>query len=78
MLTRLGELSALVLNFVEQPDIFDCDYRLISEGGQQLDLLIRIRPDGSTTKAEDADWYSLPHERDAKHRSEADNSLRIG
>src|SRR6516165_965394 len=68
VLARLGKLTALLLDFVEQPDILDSDYRLVGEVGQQLDLLARKRLDGSPTKSEDADWYSFSHEGDAEHR----------
>ena len=34
----LSELAALVLDFVEQPHVLDCDQRLVGEGLQQCDL----------------------------------------
>jgi hypothetical protein len=37
-LARLGELTALVLDFVEQAHIFDGNHCLISERGYQLNL----------------------------------------
>ena len=43
MLARFRELPALVLDFVEQPDIFDGDRRLIGERGSKLDLLVAER-----------------------------------
>jgi len=33
VLACFGELAAFVLDFVEQADIFDGDYRLVGEGG---------------------------------------------
>ena len=43
VLARLGELAALVLDFVEQPHVLDRDHRLVGEGGDQLDLLVGER-----------------------------------
>jgi hypothetical protein len=41
VLTGLGKLAALVLNFVEQPNVLDSDHRLIGECLDQFDLLVR-------------------------------------
>ena len=38
------QLTALVLDFVEQPHVLDCDHGLIGEGGHELDLLVGERP----------------------------------
>ena len=43
MLARLRELAALVLDFVEQPHVLDCDHRLVGEGRDQIDLLVGER-----------------------------------
>ena len=40
---RLGEFARACLHFVEQPNILDCDYRLIGEGLHKSDLLVRER-----------------------------------
>ena len=32
VLACFGKLAALVLDFVEEPDILNCDHRLVSEG----------------------------------------------
>ena len=45
VLARLGELAALVLDFIEQPHVLDRDDRLVGEGGRQLDLLVGEWPD---------------------------------
>src|SRR5262249_18518527 len=62
----------------EQAHVLNRDHRLIGEGREQLDLLVCERPNRSPAKPEDADWYSLSHEGDAKRRSKSDNFLRIG
>src|SRR5215469_2911961 len=41
VLACLFKLSALVLDFIEQPYILDGDHRLVSKGFSQLDLLRR-------------------------------------
>ena len=37
---RLLELSVLVLDFVEQAHVLDCDCRLVGKRGHQLDLFV--------------------------------------
>ena len=44
VLARLGELTVLVLDFVEQPHVLDRDHCLVGEGLYQLDLLVREWP----------------------------------
>ena len=44
VLARHCKLTALVLNFVEQPGVLDRDSRLVGEGGDKLDLLVGERP----------------------------------
>src|SRR5215468_10065694 len=39
-LTRRGLLLQRLLEFLEQPDILDCDHRLISESFDQSDLAV--------------------------------------
>ena len=51
VLARLGELAALVLDFVEQPHVLDRDHRLVGEGRDQLDLLVGERPHVCARKA---------------------------
>ena len=43
VLARDFELTALVLDFVEQPHVLDGDHRLIGEGFDKLDLLVGER-----------------------------------
>ena len=44
VLARDLELAALVLDFVEQPHVLDCNRCLIGEGLDQLDLFVGERP----------------------------------
>ena len=43
MLARFLKLPALVLDFIEQPHIFDCNRSLVGKCGDQLDLLVGER-----------------------------------
>jgi len=49
ILACLLELTVLVLDFVEQPHVFDGDHRLICEIGHQLDLAIGERTHGAAS-----------------------------
>ena len=40
LLQRLGEIAVANFQLLEQPHVLDGDYRLISEGLQEVDLLI--------------------------------------
>jgi hypothetical protein len=51
VLTSLGELMALVLDFVEQANVLDRDHCLIGEGGGELDLLVGEGPYRSTQES---------------------------
>ena len=41
LLQRLGKLARARLHLVEQPHVLDGDHRLVGEGGDKLDLLLR-------------------------------------
>ena len=43
MFERFGNFALLRLHLIEQPHILDRDHRLVGEGGDQLDLLVRER-----------------------------------
>ena len=76
-IARLRQLLALILDFVEQPHILDCDYRLVGEGGHQLDLSIREASDGSAHEHDHADRRSLAQERNAEYAASTKVSGRI-
>ena len=67
VLTRLGKLPALVLDFVEQPHILDGDSGLVSERGDQLDLLVGKGANCTTYQRNDSDWSSFPQQWNAEH-----------
>src|SRR4029453_6729167 len=54
VLARLFELTALVLDFIEQSHVLDGDRRLVGEGREQLDLLVGEWPHGGTVHGHDA------------------------
>src|SRR5262245_33421441 len=77
-LARLRQLSALVLDFVEQPHILDGDHRLVCEGLHQLDLLVGEWTHGTTKQGDDADRRPFPDERYAKHGAITSYLLALG
>ena len=77
VLARLGELAALVLDFVEQPHVLDGDHRLVGEGGDQLDLLVRERRAPRRAQSRDADRHAFAQQRHAEQRAEAAQLLRL-
>ena len=67
-------MRALLLG-LEQPHVLDRDHRLVGEGGDEIDLLLREGIDRGPRQEHRSDRQPLAHERNAKHRSEAAASL---
>src|SRR5262249_13261663 len=67
VLARLFQLPTLVLDFVEQPHVFDGDDRLIGEGAGQLNLLGSEGLYGATHQQNYPQWHSFPKEWDTEH-----------
>ena len=59
LLQRFGKLARALLLRLEQPRVLDGDHRLVSEGLDQLDLLLGERPYGSAMQEKHADWNPL-------------------
>jgi hypothetical protein len=78
LLNRFRELFGSRLDFVEQPDVLDSDYRLISERLHKFDLLRRKLPRLKAPQYEDTNQIPRPQQRYAKGRSKAHHGLRIG
>ncbi len=57
------ELAALVLDLVEQADVFDRDHRLVGEGLNELDLLVRERAHRGSRQRNRAEDVVLAHQR---------------
>jgi hypothetical protein len=66
VLARLFKLPALVLDFIEQADVFDGDNRLVRESLSQLNLLSGERSWCGATYVEYADGCAFPHQWHAK------------
>ena len=58
-----SELSAALLLRLEQPRVLDRDHRLVSEGLDQLDLLVSEWPYGSPVQDKQANWNPLAKKR---------------
>jgi len=76
-LARLRQLPALILDFIEQPHVLDCDHCLVGEGGEQLDLLIGKGLHRATSQGDDADRAAFPQQRDTEHGSQSAEFLRL-
>src|SRR6516165_8361462 len=67
VLAGFGELAALVLDFVEQANVLDCDHSLVGESGDEIDLLLRKRPYRGTCQCDNTDRTALSQKRYAEH-----------
>ena len=74
MLARLGELTALVLDFVEQPHVLDRDCGLVGEGLNQLDLLVGEGAHLGAGQGEHADRHALAQHRYTEGRANPGSS----
>jgi hypothetical protein len=77
VLACLRELPALVLDFLEQPHVFDRDYRLVGEGGEQLDLFVRKRPRLKARQPEHPNRQPFTHKRHGEDRPVIADLLRF-
>src|ERR1700730_3552310 len=69
VLTRFRELTALVLDFVEQPHVLDGDDRLIGKRVYQSDLLISEGLHNASRKNKDTDRNSFAQQWHTKQRA---------
>src|SRR6516165_2981436 len=77
VLACFGELAALVLDFVEQPHVFDGDGRLVGERGGEVDLPLGERTDDSAVQVEHANRGSVAQERHTEHGAKAGSFLNF-
>src|ERR1700738_1173828 len=77
VLARLCELAALVLNFLKQPHVLNCDYRLVRESGSEFDLLRRERLHRLPHQNHHAQRNPFADERNAQHRAKARTFLSL-
>src|SRR5262249_19252012 len=66
MFERFGELARARLHLVEQPQVLDCDHRLVGERRDQFYLLVGKRPHCGSLQDDDADRSAFAEERDPK------------
>ena len=69
------KLPALLLKFVEQSGIFDCDHRLVGKGRDQLDLLVVKRAHSGPAHQDHTDQIALAQKGHAKMRAKPAQSL---
>src|SRR5262249_6509193 len=65
----------LLLDFVEQPHVFDGNHRLVGEGFDQLDLLVGKRPHDSAVQVKHADRDRFAQERYTEQCAKASSLL---
>src|SRR5215813_12369628 len=73
--TRRRLLFQRLLQFVEQPHVFDGDDSLASESLQELDLLVRERAYFGAANQDSPDGASLAHQRSGQYRAMPSTSL---
>ena len=78
ILQRCGKFARAGLDAFEQAHILDCNRGLVSEGRDQLDLLISKWSYFGAGQNEDADWNPLAQHRNAENRAVIAQSLRLG
>ena len=71
VLACFRQLAALLLNFVEQPHVLDCDHRLVREGGCQFDLLVREGAYGLAPQNDNTNRGSFSQEWNPEYGVEA-------
>ena len=74
---RLRKFVRARLHLVEQPHVLDRDHRLIGEGGDQLDLLVRERPYGASYERDDADRISFTQQGNSKDGPKTKRLLHV-
>ena len=73
----ISQLTALFLNFVEQPHVLDRDRRLIGEGADQLDLLFGEGPHLGARQRQYTDRNALAQHRNAKYGAKITQLLSL-
>jgi hypothetical protein len=69
LLQRFGEITVALLQFLEQPHVFDCDHRLIGEGLEKRDLLFAERTYLLPANMDSSNRNALAHQRRGKYSS---------
>src|SRR6516162_1457612 len=88
LMTHIGEelrfvlacdlkLSALVLDFVKQTHVLDCNGGLVRKGCHKLDLLVGERPHSCAVHTQYTSRDTISQERDTKHRTKTSPLLKF-
>src|SRR5262245_36554284 len=65
LLQRFGKIPRPRLHLFKQPNVLDCDYSLVGERGDQLDLLLGERLHLVACQPDQANYFAFPPERNA-------------
>src|SRR5262249_3710991 len=71
VLARFSKLATLVLDFIEQAHVLDCNDSLVGEGGCQLDLLVRKGAYGLAPQNDDTNRRPFSQEWNPEYGVEA-------
>src|SRR6516164_11187161 len=74
---RFLQLASARRDLVEQPHVLDCDYRLVSESGCQLDLLVAERSYLRARQRQRANRNALAQQRNTERCPVVANLLNI-
>src|SRR5262249_48801033 len=74
-LKGFAQLLGARLHLVEQPDILNCDHRLVGEGRDKIDLLLGEWVNHSSRQEYDTDWIFLSQKRNTKDGAKAPTFL---
>ena len=77
LLQGLRDFARARLHLVKQPHVVDRDHRLISEGGDEVDLLFREGFDFPALQGDDADRSAFAQQRNAEKRAKLTDRLGI-
>src|SRR5262245_37020425 len=69
-----GQVPVACLQLLEQADVLDSNHRLVGEGLQQLDLVVREGSGLSARHPDDADGSAFPQHRYPEAASKADSA----
>jgi hypothetical protein len=76
VLARLLQLAVLVLDFVEQAHVLDCNSGLVGKGHHQLNLSVGEWQHMVSCQSDNADWRPFSQQGDAKNGTKAANRSR--
>ena len=65
VLARLCKLPALLLDFLEQAHVLDCNHCLVGESSNQLSLPVGERVHHSACQYNHSDWYAFSQQRNS-------------